>query len=677
MGVYPPYLQKESIVMGYYSELSIREPKPLRFTGNDHGAEYWFNFGLRVIPIVPGTKQPAVPWDPWLTNLSLRMLRRYWKEHPDHQVACVLGPELVAFDADSAVAKAALCKIEREHRVCPELVVKTGRGEHHYFRLAPGTHVRSDSYSSAQYPERIDVKADRGQLVLPPSARKRIGALGTFHVSGLSEVDQSFIDSIFLHNGREAPRPAAVRVADESLVTPIPIGKVAALLKHINPSCGYDEWVRVLMAIFHETQGSEAGLELANKWSSHGSSYKDRREIETKWRSFRVDIANPVTVGTLIKRAREAGADTNAIMQTGEKFELDEYEAVKPGSAPPAPVADDTPLRRYSLRGRSEELEKQCVGQVTILGNMILQGQASVLYAKPNTGKTLLTLYLIGEAIRANRIDPSKVYYINMDDNGHGLAEKNRIADEFGFHMLADGHRGFEARVFRQAVEEMIDTDTARGVIVVLDTLRKFVNTMNKDNSAAFASFVRRFIMKGGTVVALAHTNKNPGADGKPVFAGTADIVDNFDCAYTLAAVPQFPDADRKVVIFENFKRRGNVALTESYSYALEPRISYGDLVLSVEEVSAEQLLPMQQAADLHNDDGVIKAVVTCIGEGITTKMSLRNTAAERANVSRQAVLKVIEKYTGDDPAVHRWTFAVGERGAKIYALLGKLTPDS
>ncbi|HRF13742.1 MAG TPA: bifunctional DNA primase/polymerase [Candidatus Accumulibacter phosphatis] len=663
--------------MGYFSDLSIREPKQQRFTGNDHGAQYWFDFGLRVIPIVPGTKQPAVPFDPWLANLSLRTIWRYWKEHPDHQVGCVLGPELVGLDADSANAKAALYALEKKHRAWPQLVVKTGRGEHHYFRLAPGTHVRSDSHSSAQYPDRIDVKADRGQLVLPPSARKRIGSLGTYHVSGLTVVDQAFIDSVFLHNGREAPRPAAARAADESPVTQTPIKEIAALLKHLDASCGHDDWVRVLMAVYHETQGSEAGLELANEWSRPGSTYKGRRDIETQWRSFRSDHPNPITVGTLIKMAREAGADTNAIMQTGEKFELCEYEAVEPGSAPPAAVADDTPLRKYSLLGRSDELEKQSVGQVTIFGDMILQGQASVIYAKPNTGKTLLACHLIVEAIQAKRIDPSKVYYINMDDNGHGLAEKNRIADEFGFHMLAEGHREFQLKAFYQAVEEMIATDTARGVIIVLDTLRKFVDTMSKDKSAAFGAFVRRFVMRGGTVVALAHTNKNPGADGKPVFAGTTDIVDSFDCAFTLAAVPQLPGADRKVVVFENIKRRGNVALTASYSYASEPRTPYIDLVLSVEEVSAEQLLPIQQAAEIHNDDGVIKAVAACIGEGINTKMSLRNTAAERANVSRQAVLKVIEKYTGDDSAVHRWTFAVGERGAKIYALLSHPTPNS
>ena len=478
--------------------------------------------------------------------------------------------------------------------------------------------------------------------------------------------------------GPTRSEPAKTTRGDASPMPPVAIEKVARLLEYIDASCGYDQWVRVLMGICHATQGSDAGFELANEWSSKGTSYKDRKEIETKWRSFRLDAPNPVTVALLIKLAREAGADTKVIMQSREEFELCDYEIVESASAPPAETAHDTPLRRYSLLGRSEELEKQMVEQVAIFGDVILQGQASVIYAKPNTGKTLLMLYLIVEAIRAKRIDPSKLYYINMDDNSNGLAEKNRIADEFGFHMLADGHCEFDVKGFRTAVEEMNTTDTARGVIIVLDTLRKFVDTMSKEKSTAFASFIRRFVLKGGTVVALAHTNKNPGADGKPVFSGTTDIVDHFDCAYTLAAVAQPTDPDRKLVVFENFKCRGKVAPTASYSYAVGRSISYIDLVLSVEEVSAERLLPLQQAATLHNDDAVIKAIATCIAEGINTKMSLRNTAAERANVSRQAVLRVIEKYTGDDPVLHRWSFTVGERGAKIYALLmSSSTPDS
>ena len=40
--------------------------------------------------------------------------------------------------------------------------------------------------------------------------------------------------------------------------------------------------------------------------------------------------------------------------------------------------------------------------------------------------------------------------------------------------MLADGHQGFELAHFTAAMEEMIANDTAKGVVIILDTLKKF-----------------------------------------------------------------------------------------------------------------------------------------------------------------------------------------------------------
>lgn len=473
--------------------------------------------------------------------------------------------------------------------------------------------------------------------------------------------------------GATRSEPARTTRGDASPMPPVPIEKVARLLEYIDASCGYDQWVRTLMGIFHATQGSDAGFELANEWSSKGASYKDRKEIETKWRSFRLDVSNAPTLGTLIHLAREGGADIPAIMR--EQFVLCEYEVIKRAVAAPV-KATKCPLLKYSLIGDTDELEKQMVEDVLLLGDLILKGQASVIYAWPNTGKTLLVIHLLIEGINAGSIDPSKLFYINMDDTCKGLVEKNKIAEEYGFHMLAAGHRGFDAKTFRDATEQMIANNTAQDVIVIIDTLKKFVDVMRKDRCSEFADLIRRFVLKGGTLVALAHTNKRAGEDGKPIYGGTSDIVDDFDCAYTLATVSQQPDAQRKIVVFKNFKSRGNVAATAAYSYTQEQGISYNSLLLSVEEVGPEQLLPIQQAVDLHKDDDVITAVTACIAEGINKKMKLAEAAAKRAKVSKRSALTVIERYTGTDPSAHRWHFVVQAHGAQVYALLAAPTSD-
>jgi hypothetical protein len=55
--------------------------------------------------------------------------------------------------------------------------------------------------------------------------------------------------------------------------------------------------------------------------------------------------------------------------------------------------------------------------------------------------------------------------------------------------------------------------------------------------------------------------------------------------------------------------------------------------------------------------------------------MLLAEAAAERAGVSKRKALQIIEKYTGDSPSEHRWTFTVGARGAKVYVLLTPQAP--
>ena len=47
------------------------------------------------------------------------------------------------------------------------------------------------------------------------------------------------------------------------------------------------------------------------------------------------------------------------------------------------------------------------------------------------------------------------------------------------------------------------------------------------------------------------------GANGKMTYGGTSDIVDDFDRAYLLST--QSGTDTQKVVVFENFKRRGDI----------------------------------------------------------------------------------------------------------------------
>lgn len=72
----------------------------------------------------------------------------------------------------------------------------------------------------------------------------------------------------------------------------------ATLALH-DPSCVYDEWIAVGMALHHETKGSDEGLGLWNEWSSRGEKYKGLGDLDFHWRSFKLDHDNPRTLASL------------------------------------------------------------------------------------------------------------------------------------------------------------------------------------------------------------------------------------------------------------------------------------------------------------------------------------------------------------------------------------------
>jgi hypothetical protein len=214
----------------------------------------------------------------------------------------------------------------------------------------------------------------------------------------------------------------------------------------------------------------------------------------------------------------------------------------------------------------------------------------------------------------------------------------------------------------------MIKDNRAKDVILVLDTTKKFVDVMNKKDLSDFNKVVRPFVAKGGTVIALAHTNKNLDQNGKPRYGGTSDSLDDCDCAYTLAEVSN--ENHVKVVEFENIKCRGNVLDKVAYQYTKEVDSSYLDILLSINKVNENELNDIKQSESLKTDAELIDAVIASINDGINSKMKLAEAAAKRAGIGKGKMNKLIDKYTGEDPYLYRWKYSVGSHGVKAFTLI-------
>ena len=73
-----------------------------------------------------------------------------------------------------------------------------------------------------------------------------------------------------------------------------------------------------------------------------------------------------------------------------------------------------------------------------------------------------------------SKINANNIFYVNVDDTHFGLAEKFEIAEEHGFHMLADGYEGFDMDELLSNIELVITAGSAEDTIIILDTLKKY-----------------------------------------------------------------------------------------------------------------------------------------------------------------------------------------------------------
>ncbi len=329
-------------------------------------------------------------------------------------------------------------------------------------------------------------------------------------------------------------------------------------------------------------------------------------------------------------------------------------------------------LKQFSLNGQSEVMKEQMLADVFVLGRMAILGQFVVFYAAPNVGKTLLVIWMVIQGIKNGDIDGSDIFYVNADDNHKGLVFKIALAEKYGFHMLAPGYANFKSADFLTYIKKMIDDGNPRGKVVILDTLKKFVDIMRKDKSSDFGVVMRSFVSHGGTVIGLGHVNKHKNSDGKSVYGGTSDITDDADCYYMIEELQT--TATTKTIRFENRKSRGDVDKTATFTYTNEKVSNYQELLDSVRTMSENEADALAQINAINNrldaNKEVIDVAVEAIASGVVKRTELVHMIAQTTCFGRSKVLKILEQHTGPNYSKgHRWTCTKGDKNVHTYAL--------
>lgn len=357
--------------------------------------------------------------------------------------------------------------------------------------------------------------------------------------------------------------------------------------------------------------------------------------------------------------------------------DLDDISTV---NTPPATMLTTmSPLAKLrSMVADGDALLRDMANDKFVLKDIAILGQWTVFYAGPNTGKTLLTQWLLYDAILTGDLNGDDVFYLNVDDTAKSGAEKAKMAKEFGYNMILSSVNGFKARDVLGLIDGMVSTGEAKGKVLILDTLKKFTDLMDKKLSSDFGNAARGFVAAGGTLICLAHVNKHKNAEGGSVYAGTSDIRDDADSAFTIEHVGSVDSGLFRVthtVEFKCSKSRGDIAQSVIFQYTKEKGSGYRSMFNSVTrldgagaELASKQI---RMSAELEADRDVIEYIKTAI-ENLTDdentsviQSSIIRFVSNMSDISKNRTRKVLDEYEGRE-----WNCTKGLKNSSNYSAI-------
>lgn len=137
-----------------------------------------------------------------------------------------------------------------------------------------------------------------------------------------------------------------------------------------DPDADYDQWLQIGMALYHQWDGEQPGLQFWHEWSETGDKY-DADALDRKWEDFGIQGKKraPVTARLILQLSKEAVANTTAelSLKLRDAFQnatdLAEWEKAKEQ----AKLAEIDGLARSSLAQVAKERRDAITGTKTSL----------------------------------------------------------------------------------------------------------------------------------------------------------------------------------------------------------------------------------------------------------------------------------------------------------------------
>lgn len=248
----------------------------------------------------------------------------------------------------------------------------------------------------------------------------------------------------------------------------------------------YDDWLRVGMALHHETGGSDDGFQLWDEWSSISPKYTSTEYGRQKWDSFGRASGRTATAHRLVRLANEHGAH----IEIASHEAADDFDA-QPAPPPGAPVP--AKVSRFAVIEARDYVQRKSPGW--LIKGVLPRAELILLIGASGAGKSFKALDLAGAIARG------------VDWRGHRVA-RGRVV-----YIAAEGASGMRNRLLAYCAQHGVDPATF-DIGVIPDA----PNLLQKDDALEVC---KQIIVSGGASLVVIDTfaqvtpgsNENAGED--------------------------------------------------------------------------------------------------------------------------------------------------------------------
>lgn len=313
------------------------------------------------------------------------------------------------------------------------------------------------------------------------------------------------------------------------------ISEMEALLAVLDPSMGREPWLRVGMALHHETDGGDDGFEMWDEWSSMGDSYPSTESLRYQWESLKpAPGKRQVTMASVIKMAKESafcltGIDISDLRQQAQEAtsNLPQVDGVR---------TPDGYSGKFPVHGAGDAVLHQSTEWY--IKGVLPKADLIVLYGQSGSGKSFVALDMIGAVARGKqwqgcRVKKAKVVLIAAEGSG-GVGKRIRAYCKHYGLKEADLDIGI-IRVPPNVIEEVDVKELCtvlayvQADIFVIDTLAQVTPGANENSSDEMGQALRNIRLitdaTGATAFVVHHAGKDAsrGARGWSGIRAAAD----------------------------------------------------------------------------------------------------------------------------------------------------------